>query len=133
MNKGFFIGNLTKDPESRTTQSGISLCNFTIAVNRRQGETDFVRVTAWRQLGQNCMQYLTKGKKVAVTGIVSASAYTGSDGKPRSSLEVTAEEVEFLSPKDTDAREDAYLQQEREAIQDEQNAGFVEADDDWPF
>lgn len=137
-----------KDPESRTTQSGINLCNFTIAVNRRQGtnngqpETDFIRVTAWRQLGQNCMLYLTKGKKVAVVGQVTANAYMGNDGKPRASLELTADDVEFLSPRsETETKEEAYVQQEREAIQNEQgsmlkqNTGFVVVDDsdDLPF
>lgn len=143
MNKAFFTGNLTKDPESRTTQNGVSLCNFTIAVNRRLGasagqpEADFVRVTAWRQLGENCLRYLSKGKKVAVVGSVTANAYTGSDGKARANLELTAEEVEFLSPRsEADAKEEAYTRQEREAIQHE-NAlagGFVEVDEnELPF
>ena len=143
MNKAFYIGNLTKDPESRTTTNGVSLCNFTIAVNRRLGasagqqETDFVRVTAWRQLGENCLRYLAKGRKVAVVGSVTANAYTGSDGKARANLELTAEEVEFLSPRsEADAREEAYTRQEREAIQNE-NAlpgGFVEVDEnELPF
>ena len=107
MNKVFLIGNLTRDPETRTTQSGVNLCSFTIAVNRRrasnadagQPEADFFRVTAWRQLGDICARYLAKGRKVAVTGSVSASAYQGSDGQPRASLEVTADDVEFLTPR----------------------------------
>lgn len=102
MNKVFLIGNLTSDPESRTTQSGVSLCTFTIAVNRRhtaEKETDFFRVTAWRQLGEICGKNLSKGKKVAVTGTVSASAYAARDGSPKASLEVQADDVEFLSPK----------------------------------
>ena len=105
MNKVILIGNLTRDPELRTTQSGISVCTFTIAVNRRRGsnaeagqpEADFFRVTAWRQLGEICSKYLAKGRKVSVTGTVSASAFTGSDGQPRASLEVTADDVEFLT------------------------------------
>lgn len=136
MNEAFFIGNLTKDPVSRTTQSGVNLCSFTIAVNRRQGgnngqpETDFVQVTAWRQLGEICLRFLSKGKKVAVVGSVSARAYTDNDGKARANLVLTADEVEFLSHRD--AKEADYMQQEREAIQKE-NAfpgGFVEVDDD---
>ena len=107
MNKVFLIGNLTRDPELRTTQTGVSVCSFTIAVNRRrpsnaeagQPEADFFRVTAWRQLGEICAKYLAKGRKVSVVGSVSASAYTGSDGKARASLEVQADDVEFLTPK----------------------------------
>lgn len=107
MNKVFLIGNLTSDPESRTTQSGVSLCSFTIAVNRRRGnnaeagrpEADFFRITAWRQLGEICGKNLSKGKKVAVVGTVSASAYAARDGSPKASLEVQADDVEFLTPK----------------------------------
>ena len=107
MNKVFLIGNLTRDPELRTTQSGISVCSFTIAVNRRrssnaeagQPEADFFRVSAWRQLGEICSKYLAKGRKVSVVGTVSASAYMGSDGLPHAGLEVQADDVEFLTPR----------------------------------
>ena len=144
MNKLMIIGNVTKDPEMRTTQGGIQVCNFTVAVNRRQRnqhgqqEADFFKVTAWRQLGEVCAQYLAKGRKVAVVGQVSASAYMGSDGKPRASLEMTADDVEFLSPKDADAKEDAYLKEERQAIQEEATAPkkpeyMVVDDDELPF
>ena len=105
MNKVFLIGNLTRDPELRTTQTGVSVCSFTIAVNRRrynnaeagQPEADFFRITAWRQLGEICAKYLAKGRKVSVVGSVSVSTYTGNDGQPRASLEVQADDVEFLS------------------------------------
>lgn len=107
MNKVFLVGNLTRDPELRTTQAGDAVCTFTIAVNRRrtakagQPEADFFRITAWRQLGENCAKWLNKGKKVSVVGTVSASAYMGNDGQPHANLEVTADEVEFLSPANT--------------------------------
>lgn len=101
------IGNLTKNPELRTTQTGKSVCSFTIAVNRRkkidgQPDVDFFRVTAWEQMGENCAKYLTKGKKVSVVGSVSARAFTNSKGEPGASLEVMAKEVEFLSSSNTD-------------------------------
>lgn len=104
MNKLTIIGNLTRDPELRTTQSGISVCSFTVAVNRRrtqqnqQPEADFFRVSAWRQLGENCGKWLIKGKKVCVVGPVSVSTYQGNDGVTRAQMEITAEDVEFLSP-----------------------------------
>ena len=56
-------------------------------------------MTAWRQLGENCQKYLSKGRKVAVTGAVSVSTYQGNDGSTRASLELNAEDVEFLTPK----------------------------------
>ena len=105
MNKLTIIGNLTRDPELRVTSQGISVCSFTVAVNRRnqkegQPEADFFRVTAWRQLGENCGKFLAKGRKVAVVGMVSVSTYQANDGSTRAQMEVTADDVEFLSPKD---------------------------------
>ena len=105
MNKVILIGNLTRDPELRTTHSGDSVCSFTVAVNRRrssnaeagQPEADFFRVSVWRQQGENCAKYLSKGRKVYVSGPVTCRTYVGNDGQTRASLEVTANEVEFLS------------------------------------
>ena len=108
MNKIILIGNLTRDPETRTTSTGLNVCSFTIAVNRRrssqaaanqQPEADFFRITAWRQLGELCQKYLAKGRKVCVTGSVSVSTFEGKDGTTRASLDVTADDIEFLSPK----------------------------------
>ena len=106
MNKIFLIGNLTGDPELRTTPNGITVCTMNLAVNRRfsgnreERQTDFYRVTAWRQLGETCSRFLSKGKKIAVVGEFVPRTYEGKDGATRVSLEVTAEEIEFLSPRD---------------------------------
>jgi single-strand DNA-binding protein len=102
MNRLTIIGNLVRDPELRTVGSGINVCTFTVAVNRRkkaegQPEADFFRVSAWRGLAETCSKYLAKGRKVAVVGSVSAQAYMGSDGTAKASLELTADDVEFLS------------------------------------
>ena len=107
MNKIVIIGNLTGTPELRVTQSGVSVCQFTVAVNgkRKDDGATFFRVTAWRALGETCHKYLDKGRKVMVCGAVSASAYTGRDGNPRASLEVTAEDVEFLSSASGDSQQ----------------------------
>lgn len=101
MNKLTIIGNLTRDPEVRVTQDGKNVCSFSMAVNRRkktegQPEADFFRVSAWGPLGENCAKYLTKGRKVCVIGQVSVHVFTKNDGTPGASLEVFAEEVEFL-------------------------------------
>ena len=103
MNNIVIIGNLTKAPELRSTQDGKSVCSFTVAVNRRQknaqgqNEADFFRVSVWGQQGENCQKYLAKGRKVAVTGSVSVHTYTGNDGVTRAQMEVSANNVEFLS------------------------------------
>lgn len=102
MNKLTIIGNLTRDPESRTTENEKTVCNFTVAVNRRrtqqnqQPEADFFRVAAWGKLGESCQKFLTKGRKVAVVGPVSVRTYQAQDGTTRANLEVHAEDVEFL-------------------------------------
>ena len=105
MNKVFLIGNLTRDPEMRSTQSGVPVCNFSIAVNRRfrnaqtgQQETDFLNIVAWRQLAELCGRYLTKGSKVAVTGSIQTRTYEAQDGSKRSAFDIVADEVEFLTP-----------------------------------
>ena len=104
MNKITLIGNLTKEPESRATSNGHTVCSFTIAVNRKfsagERQTDFFRINAWRQLGDNCQKYLAKGRKVAVVGELQARLYDAKDGQQRLALDVQAEEVEFLSPKE---------------------------------
>lgn len=88
----------------RTTQAGISVCSFTVAVNRRKTqnnqnpETDYFNVSAWRQLGENCAKFLDKGRKVCVVGSVSVRTWDTGE-KHGASLEVTADDVEFLSPR----------------------------------
>lgn len=136
MNKLFIVGNVTRKPEIRKTNSGKTFCNFTVAVNRRgrdgQQEADFFRVTAWEKMGENCEKYLDKGSKVSVVGAVSVSTYTGNDGNFRASLEVSAQDVEFVqraTPAQTDdEKEAAYIAQERAAIQNEPK--FVQVDDE---
>ena len=103
MNKLTLIGNLTNDPEIRSTQTGKNVCTFTIAVNRKkvsEPQTDFFRINAWNGLADTCARFLTKGKKVAVVGELQARTYEDKQGKTRLSLDVSADEVEFLSPKE---------------------------------
>ena len=104
MNKVYLIGNLTRDPEMRSTNTGIPVCNFSIAVNRRfknaqtgQQETDFFNIVAWRQLAELCSRYLVKGRKVAVFGSIQTRSYEAQDGSKRTAFDIVADEVEFLS------------------------------------
>ena len=138
MNKAILIGNLTKDPEVRTTPNGVTVCTFSIAVNRRgtnqAGErvADFFNIVAWRQLGELCGKYLAKGRKVSVIGEIQTRSYDAKDGSKRYITEIVADEVEFLTPKGQDSGsgnggyERAY---ERQAAP-QAPEGFTEIDDD---
>lgn len=105
MNKIILIGNLTRDPESNTTQGGVTFTRFTIAVNRPftngQGErlADYFDIICWRQLAERCAKYLYKGSKVGINGSVQRRQYEDRDGIKRTSFDVVADEVEFLTPK----------------------------------
>ena len=103
MNKVVLIGNLAKDPELTTTNNGVSLCKFTIAVPRRfagpdgEREADFLPVIVWRGQAENCYKYLKKGSKAALVGSVQTRSYEGQDGARRYITEIVADEVEFLA------------------------------------
>ena len=105
MNKVMLIGNLTKDPDVRTTSGGASVTTLSIAVNRRfkdkSGErvTDYFRVVAWNKLADICGKYLVKGSKVSVSGELQTKDYEAKDGTKRYVTEILADEVEFLTPK----------------------------------
>ena len=129
MNKIILIGNLTRDPELRTTQSGVNVCDFTLAVNRKgkaEG-VDYFRVTCWRGLADIAGKYLAKGKKVSVVGQVGVSSYKDRNGEVRHSLDVTADDLELLSPRDS------YEHQEREAIRQEAPAMMAVETEELPF
>lgn len=103
MNKVFLIGNLTHDPELTETTAGIAVCRFSIAVNRRTSDgdrkADFYKVTAWRGLGETVARYARKGNKLAVVGNIELRTYEDRDGIERMSVDITAQDVEFLTPK----------------------------------
>ena len=102
------IGNLTRDPELSETNSGVSVCNFSIAVNRRRAsadaeqQTDFFNVTAWRALAENIAKYCKKGNQIAISGQIQIRQYEDREGAKKTSVYVVAEEVEFLSQKSND-------------------------------
>lgn len=107
MVKVFIIGNLTRDPELSETQSGISVCRFSVATNRGNGDdrkTDYYNVTAWRGLGETIARYQKKGSKIAVIGNLEQRKYEDREGVERTSYDVIATDVEFLgSPSDNSA------------------------------
>lgn len=102
MNRLIIIGNLTRDPELRYTPQKVPVCDFTVAVNDRRGQdgeqsTQYIRVTVWRALAEVCAKWLNKGSRIFVSGPLTARTYQAQDGSTRVSLEVTADDVEFLS------------------------------------
>lgn len=133
MNKITLIGNLIKDPAIKPIPSGQTLCEFTIAVNRKEWKTDEVtsdlfRINAWRKLGELCAKYLEKGRKVAVIGELKASTYVDKEGVTRISLDVNADEVEFLSSRSDRRKEES--EDKPHPAQD----GFTDiSSDDIPF
>lgn len=112
MNKVFLIGNLTRDPELSTTNNGVKFCKFTLAVSRSYAkdgkrETDFLPVVVWRAQADNCARYLKKGSKAAVSGSIQTRSYDANDGTRRYVTEIAADEVQFLSTKNDDGRDDS--------------------------
>ena len=105
MNKVILVGYLTRAPELITPSNGVSLCRFTLAVQRRfagqdgEREADFVNIVVWRAQADNCYKYLKKGSKCGVVGSLQTRSYDAQDGTKRYSTDVVAEEVEFLSTK----------------------------------
>lgn len=100
MNKIAFVGNLTKDPVQSTVLSGKNKATFTVAVNRVYSEdVDFFPVVAWETLAENCAKFLEKGSKVFVTGSLYTKNFTAEDGSKKFAIEVSADDIQFLSSK----------------------------------
>lgn len=102
MNKVFMTGRLVKDPEIRDVKVGeddVKNCRFRIAVARKstENQADFFNVVVWRKQAENCGKYLKKGSKVSVIGKLENSNFTGKDGKEVQTIDIVAEEVEFLN------------------------------------
>ena len=105
MNKAILIGRLTRDPEVRYTQSGVAVCTFTLAVDRRfarrednngQPTADFIPIVCWRKLAEVCGNNLVKGRRISVEGRIQVRSYDAQDGSKRYVTEIVADEVEFL-------------------------------------
>lgn len=121
LNKAMIIGNLTRDPETRTTPGGQSVCNFGVATNlvwtdqsgEKQKRVEFHNVVAWRKLAEICSQYLRKGNKVYIEGRLQTRDWEAQDGSKRQRTEIIAENMIMLDTKgsysgaDTPAAESA--------------------------
>ncbi len=140
MNKCILIGNLTRDPELKYTPNGISVCRFTLAVNRRNygnrdggQQTDFLPVTCWRNTAETCARILKKGSRVAVSGSIQTGSYDAQDGSKRYTTEIVADEVNFLFTKTDDNRDVQDLPEVKGVKTDDARPVQIEEDDDLPF
>lgn len=119
MNKIILIGRLVRDPELSTTTSGKSVCRFALAVQRRftnqsgEREADFINITVWGVAGENCHKYLKKGVQCGVVGRLQITS-SEQDGTKRYYTDVVAEEVEFLSTKNSNS--DDYEKQDKSQV-----------------
>ena len=138
MNKVFLIGRIAADPELRTTQSGISVASYRLAVNRRKSadgkqEADFVPCIAWNKGAEFVAKYFNKGMKIAVVGHLQTRSYDAQDGSKRYVTEVIVDEQEFCESKQQTAQSVGYESQSAptEPAQGNYNSGgFTQVDDD---
>jgi single-strand DNA-binding protein len=104
-NKVILIGNMTADPELKQTTGGISVCSFSIAINRRfakgeqgQQNVDFINIVTWRQSAEFVSRYFKKGNPILVCGQLQTRNWTDNQGVKRYVTEVVADEVSFVAP-----------------------------------
>lgn len=150
INRVVLVGRITADPEVRKTQSGLSVCTFTVAMNRRTNRevSDFVRCTAWRQTADFMGQYITKGALIGVEGSLQSGSYEDKEtGKRINTLEVSCDSVQALESRSSrqqasqNSGQPAYSQpsstyNQKDDFQDEFDDGEPVLDitsDDLPF
>ncbi len=101
MNRIFIVGNLTADPDYSVSAQGVPVSHFNVADNYYVGgeqKANFYRVTAFRNMADNCHKYLAKGRKVAIVGKVQQGEYTDNTGAKVRTFDVLADDLQFLSP-----------------------------------
>ena len=105
MNKVILVGRLVKDPELRATQSGVSVCSFTVACDRRyqkpgeERQADFINCIAWRQQADFICKFFTKGMRIALDGSIQTRSWDAGDGTKRYATEVVVDHAEFAQSK----------------------------------
>ena len=114
LNTVILSGRLTADPELKTTQSGVSVTGFSIAVDRsyRSGEdrqTDFINIVAWRHTAEFVTRYFKKGSMIVIEGSIQTQKYTDSNGKNRTKFEVLANNIQFFGSKQDNASNETSL------------------------
>lgn len=124
MNNCNMIGRLTKDPVLRATPTGKSVATVSLAIPRQyeKDKSDFIDIVIWGKLAENVAKYMHKGSKVAVNGNLQMRKYTDSQGKERTTYEIVAQGVEFLDPKEVEAKPNVQtsdLDRSNEVLDDE--------------
>jgi single-strand DNA-binding protein len=145
INRVVLVGNLTRDPELRHTPSGTAVCKLRIAVNTRQKDAtsgewgdkpNYFDVTVWGNQGENCAQFLSKGRPVGIDGRLDWREWDAQDGTKRQAVEIIADNVQFLGSRDGGGGggEGGGNQFVPAAAAAAENADFTtQADDDIPF
>ena len=133
MNRAILVGRLARDPELRTTNSGMSACRFTVAVDRRgksdDRTADFISCVAFGKTGETISQYLNKGRRIALEGRIQTGSYE-KDGIKRYTTDVIVDRFDFI-----DSRSDGQGQQQQPKGSDDMDPDFhiMNDDDDLPF
>ena len=136
MNHGSYVGRLTADPELKQTQNRISVCSFTLAIDRpgTRDKTDFINFVAWRQTAEFICKYFRKGQKIGIIGYLTSRQYEDKNGNGRTAFEVVVDRAEFVESRQK--AEGWNSSQEPPAYQAQQTQqGFEEiaGEDDLPF
>jgi single-strand DNA-binding protein len=132
LNTAIIMGRLTADPELKATVSGVNVCSFTLAVDRRfkgkdeERQTDFIRCVAWRQAAEFLVRYFRKGSMIAVTGSIQVRNYEDKNGNKREAVEVVASQLDFTGEK----REESHAAPKAPPAPDYDE---IATDDDLPF
>lgn len=137
MNKVVLIGRLTKDPDLRYTQSGMAVCQFTLAVNKNLSKdkkeeleaqnkptADFPRIIIWRKMGENASRYLKKGSQCAVAGSIQTGSYEDNNGNRVFTTDIVAQHVEFLTRLTQDGTEYNSDTNTREGYQNQSTSNY---------
>ena len=146
LNKVILMGHMTADPELKQTTSGISVCSFSIGVNRRyskadqgQQSVDFINIVSWRQQAEFVAKYFTKGRPILVCGSLQTRSWTDQNGQKRYATDIVAEEVSFVDSRSESSSSGQYVPDSYNA--EPSFSGGAEApkfeeikgDDDLPF
>ncbi|MFH1826491.1 MAG: single-stranded DNA-binding protein [bacterium] len=130
LNRIILVGRLTADPEARSTADGLAMSKFRLAVDRPQGEADFIDIIAWSRLAEVCSQYLHKGSLVLVEGRIQIRSFEDQSGQKRWSTEVVARNMQMLDKKQGQAQPEAVKASNNEEVVEDSN---LELESDLPF
>lgn len=140
INKAILIGRLTAQPELKKTQSGVSICSFSIAVQRNYKDangsytTDFINIVTWRNTAEFVCKFFTKGQLIGIVGSIQSRSYEDKNGNKRTAIEVVADEAQFVESKRESSANSDPQEFKAPAVAGGNDVEFEEVeDDDLPF